>query len=56
MKILLDENLPHELRDQLIGHALFTMTYLGWRGHEGVTFSVLAVISQGDPLMTVFLF
>lgn len=32
MKILLDENLPHELRLQLLGHDVFTVAYLGWSG------------------------
>jgi predicted nuclease of predicted toxin-antitoxin system len=32
MKILLDENLPHELRRLLPGHDAFTVAYLGWSG------------------------
>jgi hypothetical protein len=32
MKVLLDENLPHELRRHLVGHDVFTVAYLGWAG------------------------
>jgi predicted nuclease of predicted toxin-antitoxin system len=35
MKILLDENLPHELRLLLIPmHEVFTVSYLGWSALE----------------------
>ena len=32
MRILLDESLPHELRDDLPGHAVKTVTEAGWTG------------------------
>ena len=32
MKILLDENLPHELRHHLVGHDVVTVAYLGLSG------------------------
>jgi hypothetical protein len=32
VRILLDENLPHELRTQLPGHDVFTVQYMGWAG------------------------
>jgi hypothetical protein len=32
MKVLLDENLPHELRHHLVGHDVFTVAYVGWSG------------------------
>ena len=32
MKVLLDENLPHDLRKLLPGHDVFTVAYLGWAG------------------------
>ncbi len=32
MKILLDENIPHDLRPQLRNHDTFTVAYLGWAG------------------------
>lgn len=32
MKVLLDENLPHQLRTNLPGHDVSTVRYLGWNG------------------------
>lgn len=32
MKVLLDENLPHDLRHFLPGHEVVTVAYLGWQG------------------------
>ena len=32
MKVLLDENLPHRLRNQFQGHEVFTVRYQGWSG------------------------
>ena len=32
MKLLLDENLPEELRHYLPGHEVFTVGFLGWKG------------------------
>ena len=32
MRILLDESLPRELRDDLPGHAVKTLTEVGWSG------------------------
>jgi hypothetical protein len=32
MKLLLDENLPHQLRHEIGGHECFTVTYMGWSG------------------------
>jgi hypothetical protein len=34
MKLLLDENLPHQLRHEIIGHDVFTTVYMGWSGIE----------------------
>src|SRR5690349_10871907 len=34
MKILLDENLPHKLRLEVVGHDVFTVDYMGWSGVE----------------------
>lgn len=30
MKILLDENIPHDFRHELVGHEVFTVAYMGW--------------------------
>ena len=32
MKVLLDENLPHRLRNKLGGHEAFTVSYMRWAG------------------------
>ena len=32
MKVLLDENIPHDLRPFLLHHDTFTTAYLGWAG------------------------
>jgi predicted nuclease of predicted toxin-antitoxin system len=32
MKVLLDENLPHDLRHLIPHHEVFTVAYLGWAG------------------------
>ncbi len=32
MKVLLDENLPHRLRQRLGSHEAFTVSYMGWAG------------------------
>ena len=34
MKLLLDENLPHQMRLELPGHDVFTAAYMGWGGVE----------------------
>src|SRR4051812_24374134 len=34
MKVLLDENLPHDLRHLLVGHEVFTTSFMGWKGLE----------------------
>src|SRR4051812_45152376 len=34
MKLLLDENLPHQLRFEIIGYDVFTAAYMGWSGIE----------------------
>ncbi len=34
MKVLLDENLPHRLKNHLGSHEAFTVRYQGWSGLE----------------------
>ena len=50
MKVLLDENIPHDLRTLLAHHDTFTVAYMGWGGlkngrlldtAEGAGFDVL---------------
>jgi len=32
VKVLLDENLPHDLRFELPGHDISTVAFMGWQG------------------------
>jgi predicted nuclease of predicted toxin-antitoxin system len=50
MKLLLDENLPHQLRHELHGHDCFTVAYMGWAGVENGDLLALAA-SQGFDAM-----
>jgi hypothetical protein len=34
MRLLLDENLPHQLRHEIPGHDCVTVAYMGWSGIE----------------------
>jgi hypothetical protein len=39
VKLLLDENLPHQIRLELPGHEVFTAAYMKWGGVEKVNCS-----------------
>jgi hypothetical protein len=53
MKVLLDENLPHELRSLLMPiHEPYTVTYLGWNGIENGHLLLLAAGDGFDVLVT----
>ncbi|HWB54244.1 MAG TPA: hypothetical protein VG722_08625 [Tepidisphaeraceae bacterium] len=58
MKVLLDENLPHELRHHLAKHDPFTVHYMGWTGVKngallskaaGADFDVMLTMDNGVP-------
>lgn len=58
MKVLLDENLPHRLRQALHPHEVFTVRYQGWSGlrngellriAEAHHFAALLTGDQGIP-------
>jgi hypothetical protein len=34
MKLLLDEHLPHQFRQEISGHDVYTVAYMGWAGVE----------------------
>jgi predicted nuclease of predicted toxin-antitoxin system len=53
MRILLDENLPHGLRQQLPGHKVFTVAYMGWRGLENGDLLEQAAAAGIDVLLTL---
>lgn len=52
MKLLLDENLPHRLRPLLIGHEVFTVAFMGWKGIENGELLSLANAHGFDAVIT----
>ncbi|HEX8341528.1 MAG TPA: DUF5615 family PIN-like protein [Tepidisphaeraceae bacterium] len=52
MKLLLDENLPHQLRQELPGHDAYTVAFMGWAGVENGALLTLAALSDFDALLT----
>jgi predicted nuclease of predicted toxin-antitoxin system len=52
MKLLLDENLPHQLRRELAGHDCSTVAYMGWGGIENGELLALAASNGFDALIT----
>ena len=52
MKILLDENLPHDLRYFLSGHEVFTVAFMGWSGTENGELLKIAGESGFDVMIT----
>jgi hypothetical protein len=51
MKLMLDENLPHQLRHELPGHECFTVAYMGWGGLENGALLALAASNGFDALL-----
>lgn len=52
MKLLLDENLPHQMRLELPGHDVFTAAYMNWSGIENGELLRLAAAGGFDVLIT----
>lgn len=52
MKLLLDENLPHDLRHLLVGHEVFTVAYMGWKSLENGALPAAAAASKFDAMLT----
>lgn len=52
MKVLLDENMPHQLRAHLTNHETSTVAYLGWGGLKNGTLLDQAEQSGFDILVT----
>ena len=53
MKLLLDENLPHDLRGELAGHETYTVQYLGWSGIKNGELPARAAASGFGALLTM---
>lgn len=52
MKLLLDENLPHQIRLELPGHNVFTTAYMQWGGIENGELLRLAAAAGFDAVIT----
>jgi len=52
LKVLLDENMPHELRHYLRQHETFTAAYLGWAGLKNDQLLDAAETGGYDVLVT----
>ncbi|MDB5295342.1 MAG: hypothetical protein JWO31_1325 [Phycisphaerales bacterium] len=52
VKILLDENLPHELRRLIAGHDVYTCRYMGWDGVQNGALLARASAAGFDALVT----
>lgn len=52
MKLLLDENLPQQLRHELPGHECVTVGYMGWAGVKNGALLALAAAQGIDALLT----
>jgi predicted nuclease of predicted toxin-antitoxin system len=53
MKLLLDENLPHKLRQHLPSHEVFMSAYMGWVGIRNGILLSQAAAAGFDALLTV---
>jgi predicted nuclease of predicted toxin-antitoxin system len=52
MKLLLDENLPHQLRHEIPGHDCSTVAYMGFSGVENGELLRRAAAAGFDALVT----
>lgn len=52
MKVLLDENMPHDLRPLLQGHDVFTVAYMGWSGVSNGRLLATAADAGFDVILT----
>lgn len=52
MKVLLDENIPHDLRHFLAGYEVFTVAYMGWSGIENGELLQKAAQDGFDAMIT----
>ena len=53
MRVLLDENLPHVLRNELPGHAVFTVRYMRWDGMNNGALLAAAAAAGFDVMITM---
>ncbi|MFM9959134.1 MAG: DUF5615 family PIN-like protein [Phycisphaerales bacterium] len=53
MKLLLDENVPEPLRRYIVGHEVFTVGYLGWKGVQNGELLRLAAEHGFEAMVTL---
>ncbi len=53
MKLLLDENMPHKLRQHLPGHDVLTVAHMNWGGIANGDLLARAAAEGFDALVTV---
>jgi hypothetical protein len=53
MRLLLDENLPHDFRHHLTGHDAFTVAYMGWAGTKNGDLLRLAAGAGFEAMLTM---
>ncbi len=52
MKILLDENMPHNLRHELADHSVATVAFMGWQGTRNGDLLRRAEVEGFDAFIT----
>ncbi len=52
MKVLLDEQLPHRLRNHLGAHDVFTVDYMGWSGLKNGELLKVAEVEGFEVFLT----
>jgi hypothetical protein len=52
MKLLLDEHLPHQFRQEITGHDVYTVAYMGWAGVENGELLLRAERDAFDAIIT----
>jgi hypothetical protein len=52
MKLLLDEHLPHQFRQEIVGHSVYAVAYMGWTGVENGELLLRAESQAFDAIIT----
>jgi hypothetical protein len=52
MKVLLDETVPFRLRPLIVGHDVYTVAYMGWKGLRNGRLLAQAAATGFDELVT----
>lgn len=52
MKLLLDENLPRQLKQEFEDHEIYTVGEMGWSGKENGELLALIIVNKFDAMLT----